>query len=133
MEDVDLAFAKEHLEDLIAREARGAGRGRAHRRSEARGSEVAGRRRGVGAKTNAWTMAGPPSPTRRFLPAVERKRTGGFELLGITVDHVRMAGLTPHAHRDPFDRLLSAQATIEGLTLVSADVRLRALGAPCLW
>lgn len=57
----------------------------------------------------------------------------GFELLGITVDHVRMAGLMPHAHRDPFDRLLSAQATIEGLTLVSADVRLRALGAPCLW
>ena len=41
--------------------------------------------------------------------------------LGVTVDHaLRMASLPLH-HQDPFDRLLVAQAQVEGLTLVSAD------------
>ena len=51
----------------------------------------------------------------------------------ITVPHVRMAGLLVSAHRDPFDRLLAAQAVTDGLTLVTADSRLRSLGATCLW
>ncbi|MGQ0673870.1 MAG: type II toxin-antitoxin system VapC family toxin [Hyphomicrobium sp.] len=37
-----------------------------------------------------------------------------FELLPITVAHVRAAGLSTSAHRDPFDRLLVAQSRIEG-------------------
>ena len=57
----------------------------------------------------------------------------GFRLLPITVAHVRAAGLMQAPHRDPFDRLLAAQALIEGLTLVSADGKLVGLGAPCLW
>ncbi len=45
----------------------------------------------------------------------------GVSSLGITVEHaLRLAILPPH-HRDPFDRLLVAQAQVEGLTLVSAD------------
>ena len=45
----------------------------------------------------------------------------GVVLLGATVEHaLRMAAL-PARHRDPFDRLLVAQAQVEGLTLVSAD------------
>jgi PIN domain nuclease of toxin-antitoxin system len=35
-------------------------------------------------------------------------------------------------HRDPFDRLLAAQAIIEGLTLVSSDSKMKGL-APVLW
>ena len=35
-------------------------------------------------------------------------------------------------HRDPFDRLLAAQAGIEGLTLVTADAKVQGLGAPWL-
>jgi PIN domain nuclease of toxin-antitoxin system len=44
-----------------------------------------------------------------------------FELLPISLDHATMVeGLVAH-HRDPFDRLLIAQAMVEGLSLVSAD------------
>ena len=56
-----------------------------------------------------------------------------FRILPITVPHVRTAGLLQSPHRDPFDRLLAAQAQIEGLTLVTADLKLAGLGAPILW
>lgn len=39
----------------------------------------------------------------------------------------------PAHHRDPFDRLLIAQAQLEDLTLVSADTALRPYGIPRLW
>lgn len=51
----------------------------------------------------------------------------------ISITHVRSAGLITAAHRDPFDRLLAAQAITEGLTLVTSDVQMASLGAPCLW
>ena len=66
----------------------------------------------------------------RFEEAVHDE---GFELLPIAVTHVRAAGLMKSAHRDPFDRLLAAQALAEGLTLVTADAKLAALGAPVVW
>ena len=59
--------------------------------------------------------------------------TAEFHALPITVPQVRMAGLMQSPHRDPFDRLLAAQAQIEGLTLVTADAKLASLGAPTLW
>lgn len=57
----------------------------------------------------------------------------GFEIPPITVAHVRTAGLMGAAHRDPFDRVLAAQATIDGLVLVTADSSLATLGAACIW
>ena len=57
----------------------------------------------------------------------------GFTLLPITVPHVRLAGLLVSPHRDPFDRLLAAQAMIEGLTPVTSDSRMAPLGAAVLW
>lgn len=57
----------------------------------------------------------------------------GFRPLPMSFAHVRAAGLMQAAHRDPFDRLLAAQAEIEGLTLVTADPKVQALGAPWLW
>lgn len=56
-----------------------------------------------------------------------------FNSLPISLRHVRLAGLMTSPHRDPFDRLLAAQATIEGLTLVTADAKLASLGAPVIW
>ena len=45
----------------------------------------------------------------------------GVTVLDLSVTHaLRMAGL-PLLHRDPFDRLLVAQALVEGMSLVSAD------------
>ena len=57
----------------------------------------------------------------------------GFLVLPITVAHARTAGMMVGAHRDPFDRLLAAQALAEGLTLVTADTKLAGLGAAVLW
>jgi PIN domain nuclease of toxin-antitoxin system len=45
----------------------------------------------------------------------------GFEPLAITFEHAREAGRLPLLHGDPFDRMLIAQARVEGLTLASAD------------
>jgi PIN domain nuclease of toxin-antitoxin system len=45
----------------------------------------------------------------------------GFEPLAITFDHALAAGRLPHHHGDPFDRMLVAQAQLEGLTLVTRD------------
>ena len=56
-----------------------------------------------------------------------------FRLLPITIPHVRAAGLMSSPHRDPFDRLLAAQAQIEGFTLVTADPKVQSLGAPWMW
>jgi PIN domain nuclease of toxin-antitoxin system len=44
-----------------------------------------------------------------------------FSLLPITPEHAWTAGQLPLHHRDPFDRLLVAQAQLEGLTLVTRD------------
>ena len=57
----------------------------------------------------------------------------GFELLPITLLHGLHAGGYPMAHRDPFDRLLAAQAELGGLTLVSLDPALAAFPCCLLW
>ena len=50
----------------------------------------------------------------------------GLQILGLAPDHgLAVAGLPMH-HRDPFDRLLIAQAVAEGLTLLTADARIAA-------
>ena len=57
----------------------------------------------------------------------------GFRILPISLAHVRAAGLMQTPHRDPFDRLLAAQAAIEDLTFVTGDTKLGGLGAQVLW
>ncbi len=50
----------------------------------------------------------------------------GFKPLAITMEHAARVGELPLLHRDPFDRMLIAQAQIEGLELLTADAGLRA-------
>jgi len=45
----------------------------------------------------------------------------GVATLDASIEHMLQMGVLPPRHRDPFDRLLVAQAMVEGLTLVSAD------------
>ena len=45
----------------------------------------------------------------------------GFIALSVTVEQAEWAGALPQLHRDPFDRLLVAQAQLEGLVLVTVD------------
>ena len=65
-------------------------------------------------KQAAGTLAGPPD-------LAERVRDMGFRELPVTHGHAMAAGRLPSHHRDPFDRMLVAQAASEGLTLVSRD------------
>jgi PIN domain nuclease of toxin-antitoxin system len=55
----------------------------------------------------------------------ERVRDMGFQHLPVTHDHALAAGRLPGHHRDPFDRMLLAQATVERLTLVTRDAEIR--------
>jgi PIN domain nuclease of toxin-antitoxin system len=50
----------------------------------------------------------------------------GVRVLGLSAEHGLAVASLPLHHRDPFDRLLIAQARHEGLTLVTADTRIRA-------
>lgn len=49
----------------------------------------------------------------------------GFDKLPISLYHGQLAGQLPALHRDPFDRMLIAQAQAEGLILLSADDNIR--------
>jgi PIN domain nuclease of toxin-antitoxin system len=51
----------------------------------------------------------------------EEVAQSGFRRLPITFDHAVAAGRLPLLHRDPFDRMLVAQARVENLTLVTRD------------
>lgn len=56
----------------------------------------------------------------------------GFEKLPVDGEHAWLAGNLPVHHRDPFDRMLVAQAQIEGMKLVSRDGVFDAYGIPRL-
>jgi len=62
-------------------------------------------------------------------PAVEES---GFEKLSITFEHASAVATLPPHHRDPFDRMLIAQAQAEGLTVVTHDPRFEAYGVPII-
>jgi PIN domain nuclease of toxin-antitoxin system len=59
--------------------------------------------------------------------------SSGFEKLAVDFVHAERAGSLPSHHRDPFDRMLVAQAQEEGLTLVTHDRRLELYDVPFLW
>ena len=59
--------------------------------------------------------------------------TNRFELLGIELAHATFVETLPPHHKDPFDRLLVAQALIDNLPLVSANTILDQYGVTRLW
>lgn len=59
-------------------------------------------------------------------------RDAGMTRLAIDDRHALAVADLPALHRDPFDRLLIAQALVEGLTLVTADEQVRAYDVPVL-
>ncbi|AYF25968.1 PIN domain nuclease [Micromonospora tulbaghiae] len=65
-------------------------------------------------KQLAGKLSGPPD-------LAERVRDMGFRELPVTHDHAITAGRLPPHHRDPFDRMLVAQAITENLTLATRD------------
>jgi PIN domain nuclease of toxin-antitoxin system len=57
----------------------------------------------------------------------------GFAPLPISLAHSLTAGALPDGHRDPFDRLLIAQARLEGLAIVSSDEAFSGYGVRVVW
>jgi PIN domain nuclease of toxin-antitoxin system len=57
----------------------------------------------------------------------------GLPFLNIDEHHAKLAGELPQIHRDPFDRMLVAQALIERLAIVTADAQIPRYGAPVIW
>jgi PIN domain nuclease of toxin-antitoxin system len=57
----------------------------------------------------------------------------GVDLLPVTARHADRVGSLPLHHRDPFDRLLIAQADTDGLALVTADSDLHRYGIEVVW
>ena len=51
----------------------------------------------------------------------DHQQKNGLRLLPITLDHLLALNTLPHHHKDPFDRLLIAQAQVEGMSLASVD------------
>lgn len=54
-------------------------------------------------------------------------------VLPITVEYADAQASLPKHHSDPFDRLMVAQALVEGVSIVSADVRMDAYGITRIW
>jgi PIN domain nuclease of toxin-antitoxin system len=57
----------------------------------------------------------------------------GFDWLAVAHEHAWQVGELPAHHRDPFDRLLIAQAVVERLPVVTADARFDAYGVEVRW
>ena len=56
-----------------------------------------------------------------------------IDLLNITVEHAAVVATLPFHHRDPFDRLLIAQATAEAMPIVGSDAAFDAYPSTRLW
>jgi PIN domain nuclease of toxin-antitoxin system len=82
----------------------------------------------------AWELAIKLASNKLSLPVPVSKMAAsyGFSELLITFQHVELAAGLPYHHRDPFDRLLIAQALAEGLILVTSDKKLADYGVPIL-
>jgi len=66
-------------------------------------------------------------------PLAQAIRDYGFLALPISIEHGDAVRALPRHHRDPFDRMLIAQARLEGLTLVTRDPAFAAYGVPIVW
>lgn len=72
-----------------------------------------------------------PVPPKQYIP--DRLYANQITGLPIGLEHVLHVNELPHHHRDPFDRVLIAQAIVEQLTLVTADDTLRQYDVKLLW
>ena len=72
-----------------------------------------------------------PGPVAEYLP--ERIRHHGFEALSIDARHAFQVASLPHIHRDPFDRLIVAQAQVEGIPILTADPAIALYDVETIW
>ena len=80
----------------------------------------------VAIKRSLGKLEAPPDLAPTLLNA-------GVQPLAVTLDHAAAVETLPWHHRDPFDRMLVAQALAESATLVSRDARLEKYDVPLVW
>jgi PIN domain nuclease of toxin-antitoxin system len=88
---------------------------------------------------SAWEMIlkvqsgklGLPAATAVYIPA--RLKHYGIEALPVTLEHVLAASTLPSYHRDPFDRMLVAQAQVERLPIVTHDPQVGRYAVETIW
>jgi PIN domain nuclease of toxin-antitoxin system len=72
-----------------------------------------------------------PLPLAKIIEA--QQRTNGVELLTITLEHVLAIESLPTPHKDPFDRVLTAQSIVEGVPLLTVDPVFQQYPVKVLW
>jgi len=72
-----------------------------------------------------------PEPPETYVPS--RMLAQGIEALPIEHTHALRVASLPRHHRDPFDRLLVAQAEVEGISLLTADRLIRKYKVSLIW
>ncbi len=85
---------------------------------------------------SAWEMAIKQARGKLRYPAAEitaALRRASLLELPVAIRHAEAAASLPPHHRDPFDRMLVAQAQVEGLSLVSRDPAVRQYQVTVLW
>lgn len=88
---------------------------------------------------SAWEIATKvrlgkfPGAERIEKDLLELMGRSGYELLSIDTDHVLRAGRLAGDHRDPFDRMIAAQAIAEDIPVISKDPKLDVFGIRRLW
>ena len=87
---------------------------------------------------SVWEMAIKTSLERLSLPAsveayIADKLEEGYRILPVEWTHAAAVERLPWHHRDPFDRLLAAQAIVERLTCVTRDRTFRLYGVETIW
>jgi PIN domain nuclease of toxin-antitoxin system len=84
----------------------------------------------IAIKYKAGKLDAAPALVARFESLIEAEN---FVELAISVRHAIEAGLLKGSHRDPFDRVLIAQARVEGVAVVSTDKCFDDYGVARLW
>lgn len=84
----------------------------------------------IATKARIGKLADMPDAVTRYPALMARNR---FRALPIEEGHALRAGQYPQLHRDPFDRLLAAQAEIEKMPLITRDSELASFGCLVYW
>lgn len=72
-----------------------------------------------------------PTPVSAYVPA--RLNHYGMEPLEVTLEHVLASSVLPAHHRDPFGRMLVAQAQVEQFAILTHDAQLRKYAVETIW
>lgn len=72
-------------------------------------------------------------PARLAENLAEVVAENGWQTLPLDMTHAQLAGRLAGAHKDPFDRMLAAQAIVEGVPLITNDLAFAIFGVTTIW